>query len=490
LSTAPDSLAADAPLGATHPRKERGKLLQILGVGFGIAVAVGNTISAGIVRTPGDIAARLPNHWLFFSVWFGGAFYALMSAFQLAELGSAIPKSGGQYNFSRRAIGDYAGFIVGWSDWLSTCGTTGAVGIVIGEYMAHMFPLFDGSFQLTGSFGALLARLSPDLTNIPKLKVTAVSVIILFAVLQWKSISMGSKIQNFTTVLKGLVFFIMVVTCFAFGGHLRRTAEAAPLAQAAVPLGAALVTALLLGVQATIYTYDGWDGVIYFGDEVKNPGYLVPRAIFASLFSIVLIYLLVNAAVLYVLPMNEVAGNNFSLGLAAERVFGHHGDFIFRAIMVVALFSSLNALHLMGTRVIYAMSRDALFFRAVSRVNKGGTPALGLLLSAVVGVAFAIFSFERVIAMLAFFFVTNYLLSFVSLFLLRAREPALARPYRAWGFPWTTAIALLGSIAFLLEAIREDRTNSVLTLIALACSYPVYRVLKLVSNGRTPPEAA
>ena len=186
LSAAPDSLAADAPLRATHPHQERGKLLQILGVGFGIAVAVGNTISAGIVRTPGDIAARLPNHWLFFSVWFGGAFYALMSAFQLAELASAIPKSGGQYNFSRRAIGDYAGFIVGWSDWLSTCGTTGAVGIVIGEYMAHMFPPFDGSFQLTGSFGALLAHLSPDLPNIPKLKVTAVSVIILFAVLQWK----------------------------------------------------------------------------------------------------------------------------------------------------------------------------------------------------------------------------------------------------------------------------------------------------------------
>lgn len=250
----------------------------------------------------------------------------------------------------------------------------------------------------------------------------------------------------------------------------------------AIPAGAALVTALLFGIQAVIYTYDGWDGVIYFGDEIKNPGYLVPRAIFASLFSIVFIYLVVNAAVLYVLPMNELAGNNFSLGLAAERVFGHHGDFIFRSIMVLALFSSINALHLMGTRVIFAMSRDGLFFRAVSRVNRGGTPTIGLLLSAAVGVAFAIFSFERVIAMLAFFFVSNYLLSFISLFLLRRREPALARPYRAWGYPYTTAVALLGSVGFLIEAIREDPTNSYLTLIALGCSYPAYRVLKLVSR--------
>lgn len=450
----------------TQPRKEKGKLLQVLGVGFGIAVAVGNTISAGIVRTPGDIASRLPNHWLFFSVWFGGALYALVSAFQLAELGSTIPKSGGQYNFSRRAIGDFAGFIVGWSDWLSTCGTTGAVGIVIGEYMAHLFPAFDGAL---------------------KIKITAVSVITIFALLQWKSISMGSKVQNFTTVLKGLAFFAIVIACFAFGGRLHQAAESvAPLAQAAapfaIPAGAALITALLFGIQATIYTYDGWDGVIYFGDEVKNPGFLVPRAIFASLFSIVVIYLLVNAAVLYVLPMHEIAGNNFSLGLAADRVFGHHGDFVFRSIMVLALFSSINALHLMGARVIYAMSRDGLFFQTVSRINKGGTPTVGLLLSALVGVAFAIFSFERVIAMLAFFFVTNYMLSFLSLFLLRRREPNLERPYRAWGYPYTTALAFLGSVGFLIEAIREDPTNSYLTLIALACAYPAYRLLKFVSH--------
>jgi basic amino acid/polyamine antiporter, APA family len=472
LSTPTDSLAAELPASPLHPSKERGKLLQVLGVGFGIAVAVGNTISAGIVRTPGDIAARLPNHLLFFSVWFGGALYALVSAFQLAELSAAIPKSGGQYNFSRRAVGDFAGFIVGWSDWLSTCGSTGAVGIVVGEYTAHLFPVLNGPTRI---------------------KVTAVTFIAFFALLQWRSINIGSKVQNFTTVLKGLAFLAIVVACFSFGGHVRETAEAAPLSQVnvpvVVPVGAALVAALLFGLQAVIYTYDGWDGVIYFGDEVKNPGRIVPRAIFGSLFSVVLIYLLVNAAVLYVLPMWEIAGNNFSLGLAAERVFGHHGDFIFRSIMVVALFSSLNALHLMAARVLYAMSRDGLFFRAVSRVNAGGTPTVGLLLSALIGVSFAIFSFERVIAMTAFFFVTNYALSFISLFLLRRQEPNLPRPYRAWGYPYTTVLALLGSVGFLVEAVREDPANSYLTLLAIACSYPTYRLLKRVSRANTTSSA-
>lgn len=465
MSTPTDSVAAGLPVRPTHPRKKKGTLLQILGVGFGIAVAVGSAIAAGIIRTPGDIAARLPNSWLFFTVWLVGALYALVSAFQLAELGSAIPKSGGQYNFARRAIGDFAGFVVGWSDWISTCGSTGAVAIVIGEYLGHLFPALDG---------------------VLKIKFTAVSVIVIFALLQWKSISMGSKVQNSTTVLKALAFFAIVIACFSFGAHLRHAAESVATASSAasilIPTGAVLISGLLLGIQATIYTYDGWDGVIYFGDEIKNPGYLVPRAIFASLFSVVAIYLVVNAAVLYVLPMNEIAGNNFALGLAAERVFGQHGDFIFRFIMVLALLSSINALHLMAARVIYAMSHDGLFFRALSHVNKGGTPTLGLLLSAIIAVLFAIFSFERVIAMMAFFFVTNYLLSFISLFLLRRREPNLPRPYRAWGYPYTTAVALLGSVGFLVEAIREDPANSYVTLIALACAYPVYRVLKSVSS--------
>jgi len=140
----------------------------------------------------------------------------------------------------------------------------------------------------------------------------------------------------------------------------------------------------------------------------------------------------------------------------------------------------------MGARVIYAMSRDTLFFSQVSRVNKGGTPTIALLLSALVGVIFAIGEFERVIAMLAFFFVTNYLLSFISLFILRAREPDLPRPYRAWGYPWTTALALLGSIGFLIEAVREDRANSILTLKALACSFPVFLILKWVSRKTAP----
>src|SRR5256885_4029933 len=157
-------LAASAGIGG-------GRLLKVLGVWFGIAAAVGNTIAAGIVRAPGDIAQWLPNAYLFLAVWIVGGLYALVGASSMAELGAAIPRSGGQYNFARRALGDYAGFIVGLSDWLSTCGTAAAVGIVIAEYSGHLFPVLAGN---------------------TKIEIISIAIICALGVLQWRGIRWGS----------------------------------------------------------------------------------------------------------------------------------------------------------------------------------------------------------------------------------------------------------------------------------------------------------
>ena len=137
----------------------------------------------------------------------------------------------------------------------------------------------------------------------------------------------------------------------------------------------------------------------------------------------------------------------------------------------------------MATRVLFAMSRDGLFVGRAATVNKGGTPAFALLLSTAVAVLFILFgqSFEKVITVLAFFFVAAYALSFLSVFVLRAKEPEKERPYRAWGYPYTTGIALAGSILFLLGAIKSDTRNSIYALLLLALSYPVYRLAKMLA---------
>ncbi|MGH9905996.1 MAG: APC family permease, partial [Pyrinomonadaceae bacterium] len=233
-----------------------------------------------------------------------------------------------------------------------------------------------------------------------------------------------------------------------------------------------------------IYTYDGWTGVVYFSEEVEHPGRDIPRALFGGVLSVIAIYLLVNLALLYVLPTSKIAGQDFAAGVAAETIFGRYGDTVFRTLTIISMLSAVNALHLMATRVLFAMSRDGLFTRVAASVNPGGTPAVALLMSTVVAVLFIVFgqTFGQVITVLAFFFVANYALSFISVFVLRKREPDKERPYRAWGYPWTTGLALLGSILFLIGAVASDTRNSVYALILLAASYPVFRVIALLRN--------
>src|SRR5689334_2945647 len=153
--------------------KTQGHLLRVLGVGFGLAVIIGNTIGAGIFRAPGSIAEQLPAPTPFLLVWVAGALYAFLGAISVAELGTMIPRSGGQYVFSRYALGEYAGFIVGWSDWISTCGSTAAVSLVIGTFSGALLPVLNG-----------------------KGPAVAAAVAIVFPVLQWHGIGWGSTIQD------------------------------------------------------------------------------------------------------------------------------------------------------------------------------------------------------------------------------------------------------------------------------------------------------
>src|SRR4030095_6076209 len=147
------------------------------------------------------------------------------------------------------------------------------------------------------------------------------------------------------------------------------------------PTGVSLIVAVVLSLQAVIYTYDGWTGVIYFSEEVTNPGRDIPRSMFGGVLAVIVIYLLVNLGGLMILPMNAIAGADFAAGKAAEVIFGAYGDPIFRVLTIVSMLSSINACILMNTRVLFAMSRDGLLAQAGSLVNAGGTPTIALLMT-------------------------------------------------------------------------------------------------------------
>jgi APA family basic amino acid/polyamine antiporter len=383
------------PTNSTH---SHGHLLRVLGLGFGLAVIIGNTIGAGIFRSPGEIAEHLPNIWLFLAIWIVAGLYALLGAITMAELGAMLPKSGGMYVFARYALGEYAGFIVGWTDWLSTCGSAAAISIVIGSFTTALFP------TLGGTRGILII---------------ASVVTVFFALLQWRGIILGSTAQNVTSLMKAFAFLILIGAALIWGSGGGFAETKAPI------VGAGLVAAIVLSLQAAIFTYDGWYGIVYFSEEVTNPGKDIPRSMIGGVISVIVIYLLVNVALLYVLPMSQLVGKEFAAGEAAKVLFGRYGDPIFRWLTILSMLSAVNACHLMNTRVLFAMARDRLFLKRAAVVNEGGTPTLSLFIHVLGALVFIIFgqTFEQVIAVVAFFFVANYSISFFWVFVLRRREP-------------------------------------------------------------------
>ena len=447
-----DAAETREPASVSSARPAR-SLLAVLGVVFGLSVIIGNTVGSGILRTPGEVAQHLPSVLLFLSVWVMGAVYAGLGANSLAELGTMMPESGGFTVFVRRAMGPYAGFVIGWSDWLSTCSSASLAAIVIGEYTALLFGWRDGVASTIGS-----------------------TVIIVFALLQWIGVKSGSRAQMITALAKTGAFAVLIVACFVWGRG--PSVQIGDTARLPVPQGFALVTALVLSMQAVIFTYDGYYAITYFSGEVKNPAREIPRSIFGGVIAVGLLYVLVNLAFLYVLPLSKMAGDPLVAGSAAREVFGANGDTVLRSIMIISLLSAVNAFQLMASRVLYRLGALG-FLPSAEYVNRGGTPSVGLLLSTIVVLALVITgTFELVLAITAFFFVANYVLTFGSLLILRKKEPDAPRPYRAKGHPWTTGGVLVLSVAFLIGAVAADTRNSVYSLILLALSWPLYLLIR------------
>jgi basic amino acid/polyamine antiporter, APA family len=441
-----------AELSARLVALVRGRLLQVLGVAFGLAVIIGNTIIVGILRTPGDVAARLPTTGLFLGVWVLGGIYALLGAISLAEPGAMYPRSGGQYTIVRRALGEYPGFIVGWSDWISTSGTISSGSIVFSEYLV---PLIRG---LQGRNTAV-----------------ACGVALAFGLLLWRGIRIGDLTQQILSALKALSFGAIILACLI----VPVPAPASAPVPIVVPTGIAFIGALVVALQAVIYTYDGWSGPLYFGEEIKDPGRAVPRAMAGGVLLVIVIYLLLNLALVRVLGVHVMAGDPFVAATAGKVLFGDQGDLVIRLLVLLAILGGINATVLMASRVPLAMSSDGLMPRSFQTVNTGGTPTVSHWASIGVALAFILTNtFNGVLAILAFFFVANYCLSFTSVFVLRRRDPDAPRPYKAWGYPWTTGIALAGSAAFLVGAVATDWGNSWKSLVLLALSWPVFRMVR------------
>ena len=435
------------------PSFSKERLLRILGVTFGVAVGIGGTIGIGILRIPGSVAAQLGHSGLIMAVWIISGLYAFAGANTYAELGTMLPLDGGPYVFARRAYGEFGGFLVGWSDWLLRTSSMAYLAVALTEYAAGVFSYNPGV-------------ITP----------AAIAVLIFFTAFHWLGLRVGSRAQEIMSLFKVLAFFVIIAACFLFSPKLSVVPSAKPSLFSDPKL---LFVAIALSMQSILGTYSGWHAPVYFSEENTDPTKSIPRSLFTGVALVMAIYVLINLAILHALPMSKLAGSKLAAADAAQLIFGGYSSQIVTIIMLVSLLGIINASFLFTPRVMFALSRDGLFFHSAARVNTGGTPTTALLVTALVAIMLAgVGSFDKLFGFTAFLSVLVDVAAFGTVFVLRWREPDLPRPFRARGYPVLPAIVFLGAGLLLIAFIVSSTQNSLYAMIGIALSYPVYLLVK------------
>jgi APA family basic amino acid/polyamine antiporter len=434
-----------------NPPLPPGRLVRVLGAGVGLALGIGTTIGSGILRAPADVAQQLPEvHWIV-AVWLGGGLYALLGALTMAEAATLVGRSGGFYPIARRGLGPYPAFVVGWLDFAAGAGSLAALALLVGDNTAVVVPACKGR-EVWIAAGLLVS----------------------FAMLQWRGVRAGGRVQIVLSALKALGFFLLVVGCVAASGSSQSAAAIPALPTPPLPHGAALLTAVAVALQGVIYTFDGWYSVIYIGEEVKEPKD-IPRALFATVGAVTIIQLLVNFAFLAVLPIAVLGASKTPASDAAAVIVGGHADRAIAALVVLSLAGGMNAI-LFGTpRVLYAMARDRVVPSSLAATRENGTPGPALILTSLVALTFLWSgTFERVIASLSVLLVAMYASFFLAVIALRIREPNAVRPHKVIGYPVTTVLGLLFSLVFIGATVVGDPRSAEMGVVMLLVSVPAF----------------
>lgn len=426
------------------------QLKKALGVSFGIAILVGSTIGVGILRTPGAIAGMLDNYWLIIACWIIGGLYVLIGVGSYAELATMLPKAGGSYNYVKRAFGNYAGFLTGWFDYITNAIAPAFFCIVISEYVVLLFPNLE------------------HLTT-----VIAIAFLIAFTLLHASGVKNGSIVQQVTSVIKVVFFVVLIVACFMYTG-----VKFNPIEKNTSFIEMGVLIGFFKSLQMVLGTYDGWNAGCFFAEEDENPSKNIPKSLYTGAIIVILIYVIINMAFFYVMPIASLANSPLAASAVAKVVFGNNGAIIVTIIAIFSIISILNAYTMIPARILFGMSRDGFFIQKGTVVNEGGTPIVSLLVSSLFTlVLICIGSFEVLFSLATFMSVIVWGLAYCALIKLRISEPNLPRPYKSWGYPYTTLIMILFSIVLFFGFAYSDSNSLIVIGIISLLSYPVYLLL-------------
>jgi APA family basic amino acid/polyamine antiporter len=440
-----------------------------LGPFDGAALIVSNVIGGGILFTPPQIAAAVPAALPFLSTWGVGGLLAFAGAMAYAELAALRPRAGGEYVYLREALGSLAAFLSGWTSFVA--GFSGAIAtsaVVLASYLGRFIP------GASNSTPFISVPLIPDLVTLSVSPQSVIAVVAIFGMawIHLRGVGPGRLVGDVLASLKVAALLLFVAFGFSIG-----QGSAAHFTQT----GAVTAKGWLLALIPVMFTYSGWNAASYIAEEIRDPGRNVPRALALGTGAVIVLYLLLNALYVYVVPVDQLAAVKGSmLDLVADRLLGQTAGNIMGIVSIVSLLASISAMTFAGPRVYFAMGRDGVFFSRAATVHpRYRTPVVSILAQAAWSTVLVLTaSADALVTYTGFAIVLFSGIAVVSLFVLRAREPQADRPFRAWGYPVAPAIYIAASAAILLNAVVSQpgpTRNGALVIVAGVPLYLLFR---------------
>jgi APA family basic amino acid/polyamine antiporter len=424
-----------------------GQLPRRLGLFSAVAVVVGIMIGSGIFRVPSEVATQTGTAGGVLLVWVAGGLLTLCFALLLAELGAMFPRAGGLYGFVRESWGPLPAFLFGWTYLLINPAGWAAIATVFAEYLGKFVPLTE-----TGRRGI------------------ALGLILLLAVGNYHSVRFGATIQNVFSSLKLAALLSLALFILALGDPASG-AFAQPVAWA--PAGAA---GFLLALVAVLWAYDGLATFCSMIGEVKEPQRNIPRALFIGVGAGMLLYLAVNVAYLYVLPLDVVARSPLVAADASARVLGAGAAALISAMVIVSTLGAVACSSMADPRVFFAMARDGNFFASIGRVHpRHETPHVAIIAATAIACAYvSIRSFEQLAATFVLGLMPFYALATLGVARLRRSRPEAPRPYRCPAYRVVLVLYVAAAATVLCNALIHAPEIAALNLGLSAAGIPVY----------------
>src|SRR5215210_3391141 len=425
------------------------RLPRHLGLWSAVAVLIGSTIGSGIFRVPATVAERLQYPGPVFLAWVIGGLVALFGALTLAELAGALPRSGGVFAYILESFGPLPAFLFGWSELtVIRASALGAIATIFAEYLGRFVPL------------------SPM-----GVRYVAAVAVVLVGLLNYLGVNRAALLMNLATVAKYAALAALVLLAFSAG-----TGSASHFSPVWGPsLNLSLIATALIAI---MWTYDGWADLSFIGGEVKNPGKTLPMALIVGTAGILVIYLLLNLAYIYLVPLPEMARSPLIAATAAERIpfLGRFAGGIISLVVMVSCFGTLHGSMMTGPRIFFAMADRGLFFQTIARVSpRYQSPSVAIWLATALGVVYVLLNdFQQLADKFILGIWPFYALAVAAVFVLRRSRPDLARPYRTWGYPVVPFLFLLASVGMVLNALVTEPVDTGITFGIILAGVPAY----------------